>query len=612
MTDSTDATRYTPYDRGVLRPKDLSQPVLSLHLTKLGTTALGIQLTDFTFSKDSKDPTGTGTLTIAYSRDLDLKINKNDEILIKAGWRVPGGPSYCYRDYIKGYVKDVKPTGETLAIDFVDRGILLEQKATADYQNMHRSEIVLDIATRAGFGDTYIDFGDNPDDIISYSTKSSDSSSDSSSDNSGSNNSGSSSSDSSGSGFKIHAMPSCRYCRSQYGYKWYTTTFEDKCPFCGGSLKDNPKGVKEHEATCSKCGADFCGVCGREKLTPPRNRLTTISGPFADDDGSTPGGGNQNENDDTTDSSSSSDEGETFWDMLMDLLGPADFDFQVYVFRDTLFVTQVEPPTHAMLWVDDTLNLVENSVTITEQDINTINQVKVFYGDSAHPKAVTIQDDNLISRAGKVYGQAYTKTNYNYEQALAYGQKMLHRKQQSAGFEMDCTAIGSTYWWIDQWVKTTDKQHGISDTFYLSRFNSQMGADKAWVIDLTLSEYIPVLKDDNTSSDDDQAADINSGDPVKLAKALKTAKAIFDWVNTNIEWIDYMNNVYTPEQVLKLKKANCDDQSDLLVVMFQAVGYKCWKVCHLHCGGYWHCNVKIMLNGKVVTADPTCKALNQM
>ena len=57
----------------------------------------------------------------------------------------------------------------------------------------------------------------------------------------------------------------------------YVKTYKcwlDKCPFCGGHLLNNPKGVYEGEWTCSKCNADFDGVCGAEKLSPPRHYLT--------------------------------------------------------------------------------------------------------------------------------------------------------------------------------------------------------------------------------------------------------------------------------------------------------------------------------------------------
>lgn len=62
------------------------------------------------------------------------------------------------------------------------------------------------------------------------------------------------------------AKPSCRTCYKM-PYKWYKTNFVKKCPHCGSNqLLNNPKRVYEKEVTCGKCGADYCGVCGHEKV----------------------------------------------------------------------------------------------------------------------------------------------------------------------------------------------------------------------------------------------------------------------------------------------------------------------------------------------------------
>ena len=72
----------------------------------------------------------------------------------------------------------------------------------------------------------------------------------------------------------VNHMPSCGHCRGT-PYKRYTKTWIKKCPFCGSTnLKDNPKRVYEGEVTCGNCDADFCGYCGYEKLSRPRQHLT--------------------------------------------------------------------------------------------------------------------------------------------------------------------------------------------------------------------------------------------------------------------------------------------------------------------------------------------------
>ena len=57
--------------------------------------------------------------------------------------------------------------------------------------------------------------------------------------------------------------------RSGYAYQWYYKTFIDYCPHCKhyNVLLKNPKGVPEREYTCRRCGADYCGVTGKEKYS---------------------------------------------------------------------------------------------------------------------------------------------------------------------------------------------------------------------------------------------------------------------------------------------------------------------------------------------------------
>lgn len=588
----------TLYPTSEMRAQALSEQKITLNVKKLSAQP-GIRVNSFDFQKDASDSTGDGTLTVLYDHAFYLKINKNDEISFKAGWITPDGKDNSV-DYLNGYIKDIKPTGNTLEIDFVDKGVLLEQKATADYHQMKRSDILRDIASRAGLK-AEINFGDNPDDVIDYTTESS--SDTSNSDSSGDSSGGSSS----GGNITITARPSCKYCNKQFGYSWYTTTFVNKCPFCGATLEINPKGVQERELTCSKCGADFCGVCGREKRVPPRARLTIVSSSAS---GNSSSGSNPTSDSSDSDSDSSDSNDKSFWDMILELIMPTIFDFQVFVWMDTLYVQQVPSPDSAKLWVDEGVNLIEDSVTITDPDINNTNQVTVQYGDSAHPQTVTVKYQDYIDKAGKVIEDKYQKLNYTEEQAHQYATKMLHEKLQKNGFSMDGTAIGGPQWFICRWLKTTCPLYNLDDTYYITRIDSKMDADTPWQVDFTIAEYFPDLSTDK--KDDDEAGDINSQDPVKLAKALKTAKAIFDWVKQNIQWVYYENNRNDPATVLKLKRANCDDQSDLLVLMFKTVGYNAWKVCHLHCGRYDHCNVRVVINGQVVTADTSCRALNQM
>ena len=66
----------------------------------------------------------------------------------------------------------------------------------------------------------------------------------------------------------ITARPSVK---SGYAYRWYTTTWINYCPHCHryGVLRNVHKWQAryEQELTCTRCGADYCGVVGKEKYS---------------------------------------------------------------------------------------------------------------------------------------------------------------------------------------------------------------------------------------------------------------------------------------------------------------------------------------------------------
>lgn len=72
----------------------------------------------------------------------------------------------------------------------------------------------------------------------------------------------------------ITARPSVR---SGYAYRWYTTTWINYCPHCHryGVLYNAHKYQARHEQelTCHRCGADYCGVVGKEKYSWSRYYL---------------------------------------------------------------------------------------------------------------------------------------------------------------------------------------------------------------------------------------------------------------------------------------------------------------------------------------------------
>ena len=77
----------------------------------------------------------------------------------------------------------------------------------------------------------------------------------------------------------ITSKPSCG---CGYGYYWHTMTFKDYCPHCHhkNCLRNVHKWPAryEQELTCTVCGADYCGCCGKEKYSWSHYYLTKGDG----------------------------------------------------------------------------------------------------------------------------------------------------------------------------------------------------------------------------------------------------------------------------------------------------------------------------------------------
>jgi len=80
--------------------------------------------------------------------------------------------------------------------------------------------------------------------------------------------------------------PSCAFCMKYDGYKyiWYVVGWEMVCKHCGGRLtRQISSRVPEAQLHCTKCGSNYCGVCGREKVWDRKRaekyRITNTSKP---------------------------------------------------------------------------------------------------------------------------------------------------------------------------------------------------------------------------------------------------------------------------------------------------------------------------------------------
>ena len=169
--------------------------------------------------------------------------------------------------------------------------------------------------------------------------------------------------------------------------------FENKCSTCGkeGTLtvetldnveqsdsKDN-NDDNETEGTlpevtnkivCSNCGAEYCGQDGSDLLGGTRSGLNQVNPDEitgAEDEVSTA------EEEDTTYMSG--------WEGLCDLLRPLDAEAMIVQRGDYVIVKKIDMPQTAKLWAYEGINVVDDSVSITDYTPEIYNTFVIRWGE---------------------------------------------------------------------------------------------------------------------------------------------------------------------------------------------------------------------------------------
>lgn len=638
-----------PDRKKFIDPESGCRYYLKVHTDHWDDTRTFLPINTINFSKDISGATGDGSMTVPYSDDLYKALQQNDEITILGTWLEPDfkGGQITVPKTVNGFIKSVQRKETTIEVGFTDKGVLLEAEDTLTFEAMKRTEVVKKIIEAAGLF-SHIEWGDNPDDEITYDSATF----------------GQDTADASAGAGEVEGVgtPSCSKCpQDKYG-KWWKTVVTDKCPACGktgtivyvrGVAKnncgndDNPL-VEGHYFCCQKlggCDADFCVVCGTNhghakggKMATP---LSLISGPLpaAKPSGTEPGNVNKDGanaidtstdaantgaeatgatsteeatdgTEDTTDTTQ--DKAKTYWDMLWEVCDPTKIDVMIYVELDTCYVIQCPDPEKTDLFADDQRNVIADSITMTDPNPDCVNKLIVAYGKGVRPGTVWMQHKNWVEKFGEKPA-TIQKPDLNKKQAEAFVFKMLNRMCRDNGFSIDLSVVGSPHWNVGQWAYTNLTSYNFLDFLLVTRYNFQLGEDGVPIIGLTLAEYSPVVESSTTQEGDGEAGEVTDASDIQsLAEQLKNPRNIRKWIDDNIEYQFYYNKRRTPEQVLTDKLGNCMDQSDLFVALCTAINYSSYRVCGQICNGYRHCNVRVIIGAKEYVADTTCHKLNKL
>lgn len=137
--------------------------------------------------------------------------------------------------------------------------------------------------------------------------------------------------------------------------------------------EDNVNTTPSTKIVCKNCGSQYCGQDGYDLDDPNRNSLSYVNP-------------NEITDDDEDSEASSTEEGETTymsgWEGLCDLLKPLDGQAMMLQRGDFVIIKKIEMPQSARLWAYEGINVVDDSVTVTDYTPEIYNTFIIKWGES--------------------------------------------------------------------------------------------------------------------------------------------------------------------------------------------------------------------------------------
>lgn len=380
----------------------------------------------------------------------------------------------------------------------------------------------------------------------------------------------------------VNTKCSCGAGDSENNVKNY---FENKCSNCGkeGTLQietlSNVQVSSESESesesddssdaqdeptnkiVCTNCGSEYCGQDGYDLSGGTRSSLNSV---------------NPNEiTDDEDEEVSSTEEQETTymsgWEGLCDLLRPLDAEAMIIQRGDYVIVRKIEIPQSAKLWAYEGINVVDDSVSITdytpeiyntfiirwgesfENELEfTINNHKKLFGERKcvleAKKVQTVDDESSEESEDSdggfdlfkgisdlIFGSDGAKSQESSdddtgtgadseesednteevpittkEEAIQFGMKQVGKAKREDGHTIELKVIGNQNWLVGEWCHVKLPSFNEDSYMFISKCSFESSPDNEYINSLTLVDYPPTLGKPLSSSSDEESSEEDS------------------------------------------------------------------------------------------------------
>ena len=307
-----------------------------------------------------------------------------------------------------------------------------------------------------------------------------------------------------------------------------------------------------------------------------------------------------------------SQEEKQYYEILEELVDTSGHDLITYIHLDTVYVLDMDILKETPLLIDDKYNVIQDSVTIELHNPQSTNTIQVNYGKGDTLYHVSKSIGWAVKKFGE-HKEEIDKRGASKFEAETYATQKLRKIIKKEGYKIDLTVIAHPSFNIGKICKVQLSRYNINDYFQITRLNFKYNANKTPLIDLSLAppKELDLTTTQSTSKNTVSTVSTQGGWRA-VANRLGSPQKIQQWIKGNIKYQKYYNSRRSVSQTFKDRRGNCWDQTDLAVAMMNHLGYTAWRVCGQKCKGIAHCNGRIKLNGKQITFDTVCKALNHL
>ena len=274
------------------------------------------------------------------------------------------------------------------------------------------------------------------------------------------------------------------YYNTKYCYFGLEGWISPKTCSCNGAKTAKLK--KAHDdASSASFTADIVGMTTHEVMEKYKEYIAYACGSNAEELANNlvkvMGGENNS-------SSSDSNSATSIKEALRDVLSAWDGDVECFLRDDTVYVQKISDPTSAKLSLIESKDIFYDSVTVTDVNPSTVNHLKVTYMD----KLITVEDDSLIRRFGKISLTVSANDAKNLKEAQSFARREWAKLRRDNDHKLECKVLGNAKWKVGEWCRVYLPSFDIDDYMYIIKV-SQEDDDGNWVCSLTLVDYPPSL-----------------------------------------------------------------------------------------------------------------------